>query len=506
MSQDAKAIGYLDLNITGFAEAITTAKRLLVGLGVAVTAFKAVKIFEDGIRDAIRFGDSLYHAAQAAGRFDPEKFFLIQKALQNAGLGAEEARAKIAEFTQSGNQIGRLFGGDVKYGQQLALAAKEYGAEAKVFGENAARFSKVFELLQSIGEKWRTLFGQATAQFIKPLQALLDTFQQVDFSGTAERFGKYIAEALNYLNGFVANGTFGTALGLSVKLAFENALDYFAGGMVEVLRIFGEGLLRVMLNSTLWDGVLNILLGIATAFGAALIAAVEKPLTRVQGLMQGAISSYAKNAPFPGAPVEVAIPGMIRDFLDGFIGTGPFADEMADREKSGLSVGGGTTGEIAKGGVNQAASGAEQLAKAAAQMATITGDLLKELGAIKKAGLFDTSQDQAKLTELLSHAFTTGQKLADAAKPKLADVLPGSLGVIQPFHVIADSLARIGGGGGFLRAGLSIEAQARTQQLRATEEATRATNALTAELRRTGNQVQPRSFNGQQLDPTLMSA
>ena len=505
MSQDAKAIGYLDLNITGFAEAITTAKRLLVGLGVAVTAFKAVKIFEDGIRDAIRFGDSLYHAAQAAGRFDPEKFFIIQKALQNAGLGAEEARAKIAEFVQSGNQIGRLFGGDVKYGQQLALAAKEYGAEAKVFGENAARFSKVFEILQSIGEKWRTLFGQATAQFIKPLQALLDTFQQVDFSGTAERFGKYIAEALNYLNGFVANGTFGTALGLSVKLAFENALDYFAGGMVEVLRIFGEGLLRVMLNSALWDGVLNILLGIATAFGAALIAAVEKPLTRVQGLIQGSASSYSKNSSF-AAPGVLAIPGMIKDFIEGFKGTGPFADEMADREKSGLSLGGMSTGEIAKGGVNQAASGAEQLAKAAAEITAIDVDLLKELGAIKKAGLFDTSQDQAKLTELLSHAFTTGQKLADAAKPKLADVLPGSLGAIQPFHVIADSLARIGGGGGFLRAGLSIEAQARTQQLRATEEATRATNALTAELRRTSNQTQSKSFNGQQLDPTLMGA
>ncbi len=105
MATDAKAIGYLELNIKGFEDAIAVAKKALAGLAVAFAAFKTTEFFKEGIQDAIKFGEASYFAAQKLNGYDTGKLFLVQKALESGGLAAEEARGKIEEFAQAGRPL-----------------------------------------------------------------------------------------------------------------------------------------------------------------------------------------------------------------------------------------------------------------------------------------------------------------------------------------------------------------------------------------------------------------
>ena len=118
-------------------------------------------------------------------------------------------------------------------------------------------------------------------------------------------------------------------------------------------------------------------------------------------------------------------------------------------------------------------------------------DLVKQLAEIKSAGIFAAGEDESRLKDILSRAFATGQELADKTKSKLPDVLAGSTGAVSPYAVIADSLAKIGGGGGFLRTGQSIQAKAQMENTRATEENTRATGALNAALQQVQGKLAP---------------
>ena len=70
MSTNAKATGFLELNINGFDQAIKTAKNLMMGLAATFGAYKLGEFFKDGIKDAIDFGKEMQSASKAMGGFD----------------------------------------------------------------------------------------------------------------------------------------------------------------------------------------------------------------------------------------------------------------------------------------------------------------------------------------------------------------------------------------------------------------------------------------------------
>jgi hypothetical protein len=474
---DAKAIGYLELNIAGFQEAITSAKRMMGTLAVSFAAFKVGNFFAKQTDDALKFGDALYHASQRAGHFNPQTFFLIQKALQNAGLGAEEARGKIEEFTVSGRKIETIFGGEKRYGEALRNAASQYGKEAKVFGENAARFSKVFEMLQAVGEKMRTFFGQMTAQFLKPMQALLETINRIDLSGTAETFGKKISDAINILNGFITNGNWSEAIGLGLEVAFKESLNWLAGGLKSVTDVLGVTIIEVFSSPGLWSGLGKVLIGLAAAFGAAILKALESPLARMQGAMEyfmtaalGGVKEFAKNAAFRQILTNKGDTAGLAKFnesttLSGFMDKG---------EKEGLSWGtnGNTPENIASGAMALLADGAKEAKDALKKMGPEILEVMKDF---KKGTLFDSSEAAAKLTAIMAKALKTGEAQAAATKDKLGGPVRAQLDSnTGGFKVFADSLARIGGGGGFLRASMSIAEQTTLANTLATQQNTQA--------------------------------
>ncbi len=456
------------------------------GLAVTFAAFKTADFFGKHIDDAIKFGDSLYHASQRAGHFKPEQFLLIQKALQNVGLGADEARSKIEDFVSNGKRIDSIFGGEKKYGEALRNAAAQYGQEAKVFGDNAARFSKVFESLQAVGEKMRTFFGVMTAQFLKPMQALLETIQQVDLGGTAEKFGKYIADAINILNGFIKNGGWGEAIGLSLEIGFKEALNFLAGGLAAAADALGMAIIKIFSSPELFIGLGKALIGLGAAFGAAILKGLEAPLATIQGAIEWLfvkISKLTNAGGAAGAAFSAAFPGLatLGRALGNPDDNRTLAQTTEDARKNGLSFGtlGNTPENIVKGALDVLKEGTEEAKNSLVKMGP---ELLAALRSFKPSELYDTKEARDALKSLIQKMREAGVSIAAGTKDKLTDPTAVQLEKPSPFKVIADSLARVGGGGGFIRASMSIAERAQLQTARATQESARLLAAIHGQL------------------------
>ena len=214
MAAAATATGFLELNIAGFDKAISTAKKALVALTAVFAVFKTANFWKEGIEGAINFGNEIYHASQRMGAMDPGKMLIAQKALENAGLGAEEARTQINELVESGRSMSSLFKGADDYAQALQNATASYGSQANVLSTSAEKLSKVFEIIQSVGSKLQTFFLAMTARFVTPLLAVLNFLNSIDLAGIGASLGDGITKAASFLVGVVINGNIGEILGL----------------------------------------------------------------------------------------------------------------------------------------------------------------------------------------------------------------------------------------------------------------------------------------------------
>jgi len=239
MSTSAKATGYLDLNITGFDQALKTAKNLMVTFAAGFGAYKIGSFFTDGIKGAVNFGKEMQSASRAMGGFDPGNLLLGQKALEKMGMGAEEARGHIGDFISQGRKVSELFGGSENYAAALKSAAKDYGSQASVLTRSGEKLQSVWNTMESIGSKVKTFFLSATEQFVLPLQAALDYLNEIDLAGVGAEFGAYISKAATILMGLFKNGDMMETLKIGVTLAFQEGINYLVGGIHYVAAMTG---------------------------------------------------------------------------------------------------------------------------------------------------------------------------------------------------------------------------------------------------------------------------
>ena len=301
---DAKAIGYLELNLDGYKQAIETAKKALAGLAAAFAAFKAIDFFKDGIRDAINFGNEMYNASRKAADFDPGNLLLVQKALEQSGRSAEEAQAEISSFIDTGRNLKDIFKGQDNYAAALKQVSAEYGSQAKVLSENAKRFSMVFDLLQSVGEKIKTFFLAMTAQFLKPMQVLLEQLDKVDLAGVGEKFGKHIADAINMLSGAIANGTLWEIAKKGLIIAakefqnyMEGAVNFLTDGLWAVLSVVLDGAFKLVdrfLSEIDWNPVLTAIVGMLGKIGNFL----STMFLKLGAILTASIQTGVANSPW----------------------------------------------------------------------------------------------------------------------------------------------------------------------------------------------------------------
>jgi len=243
MSTDAKAVGYLELNIAGFEQAIETAKKAFAGMIALFGAKKIEDFFVGGTKEAINFGNAMYFASQKLGGLDPGKILLVQKALQATyGLSGSDALNKLKEFQDAHRPIASAFGGEDKFAAAIQHANTVYGAQAKILDESADQFKKVYETMEEVGSKLQTFFLAATQEFLKPLQKVLDSLNTIDLSKAGKEFGDFIAKAFAYGVGLWENGTIIQVLKLGITLAFEDAIILLVGWAKEAGKIIGDAL------------------------------------------------------------------------------------------------------------------------------------------------------------------------------------------------------------------------------------------------------------------------
>lgn len=466
---DAKAIGYLELRIDGFAQAVATAQKLLAGLAAAFAAFKVGEFFKDGIKDAINFGNEMYNASRKLGNFDPGNLLLVQKALEQAGRSTEEARNEIDSFISTGRNLSDIFHGTEGYAAALQQVSKQYGSQAKILSENAQKFSQVFDVLRSIGDKLRTFFLAMTAQFLKPLQNLLETLDKIDLASVGEQFGKYIAQAMNMLVGAIANGSLWEIVKTGLIVAakefsnyMEGIVNFLADGLWDVISVVVTGAFKLvtrLLGEINWGAILVGLIGILGKIGDFIIKTF---------LNAGA-----------------ALAALIKTLL----GDGDFSknfDEMVQNQqgvREKLAGGSNLAGEL----VSSNAQAAGEAAQAAAK---ITGEEIKNTLAkiqvnFQKGTGQNAEGDIAKLNQLVKSALETAEKMQPEGKKK-NDVRDTST---EPFKVIGDSLAKVGGGGGFIRASQNILEKEAVKQTRALDQSNKTLEAIEKKIGNSGQAV-----------------
>ena len=408
----ATATGYLELNIAGFDKAISSAKKMLVGLAGAFAGFKLAEFFKEGISNAINFGNEMHHAAQKIGGMDAGVLLVTQKALENAGLSAGEARAQINGMVESGQKLGTLFkGGDTAAALQASAAS--YGSAAGILSRSATAISKVFELMESIGSKVQTYFLAMTEGFVKPLTAVLQYLNEIDLAGAGASFGKAIADAATILIGLVKNGDVGVVLGLSIKVGFMNAVEFLTNALKALFSSDGIG---KGLGSTLkeyGEAFRLLFVGIANSFAGAALKAL------IAGLRDMRILG-----------IEIFDQGDMNALnMKG--------NEMEDRGERNTSASNRAFASIESSGGG------------------FVSGLMKGLTT-------ETSVARVELAAAIASAEKTGKALVESGVGKAGkkfEVNQAALGTQEPYKVIADSLAKVGGGGGFISSSMSIEAR-----------------------------------------------
>ena len=138
-------------------------------------------------------------------------------------------------------------------------------------------------------------------------------------------------------------------------------------------------------------------------------------------------------------------------------------------------------GETQRGIANIETIGGKAAFQSGASTLSEQGGIVGGIGGFVKGVTTDSKEATGKLAELVSAALKTGEDFLTkgAGDQKKTKIMTEGLGSQDPYKVIASSMAKVGGGGGYMVQGMTIEARNQIKQLRAQElqnELTKETN------------------------------
>jgi hypothetical protein len=439
MASTARATGYLELNISGFEEAIKSAKKALAGLAATFLTFKTAQYFTNGIKDAITFGKEMKIVGDRMGGFNPGNLLLAQKALEQIGYSAEEAQSKIGEFVHRSLPIKEIFGGEQKYGKALERAGETYGKQAEILNRSATSFQMIWNTLQSIGSRTMEFFLTLAEKFVKPLAIVADYLNSPVFSDFAEKIGNGLRDGAMFLIGAISNGELATALTLALKFAYLQskktliegyfeAMDFLSLSFANIAEIFTGALY----NQDAQLAIYALFSSIAALLRGALFQGAEA-IFKAFGQMDAA-KSYGQSSKNQYQASE--------DFMK--VAQGSF--ENIDFTKIAKDMGTGITGAAKEAQSNQDRG-----------FNNVFGS---------QEGIDKAWNDMMGIG---NKAFVKAEELFKKTKED-NDPLKGSFQQPGTGKVITDSLAKVGGGGGFLRVGMTLTERTAVESLKAQKE------------------------------------
>jgi hypothetical protein len=284
----------LGLDWSNFQSGIQGAISSIQMLSGGASIFGALTIAVKGFYDAIQFGDDLVDLNAQTGvaidklielqmAFDlngmkadqlQPVIAKMQRIIAEAGSGSAEAAAK---FSMMGIQIADIQGLNadeqlMKIGeaiekiqnpaQRSAMAMEIFGKSGakllsvfaaggmeevrKVLGnqtalllENAGVFGKASDILGLTGSKIRGFFVGIASEIVPQIMDVLEKSAKLDFSKIGQGIGAGVAFWINYFDNF---GATGDLIYNTLKLAFANAINFFAEELAVNMAVSAAGL------------------------------------------------------------------------------------------------------------------------------------------------------------------------------------------------------------------------------------------------------------------------
>jgi len=427
-----------------------TAGNLMKTFAAGWSAYKIGKFFTDGTKDAIDFGKEMQSLSRTMGGFDPGALLLVQKSLERAGMSAGEAQGHIGDFIREGRNLSEMFQGSENYAKALKSASQDYGSQAGVLHRSAAFLQTAWNTMESIGSKLRTFFLTMTEQFVGPLQVALDYLNQIDLAGVGASFGKAIGDAANTIFGIFKNGDTIEALKSGIVYAFYAGVDVLLTGFNKAIAFFSaamESISGSFRESFFADDMITLMKDVFKGLGEIISSAILKAVGQMMIAMK--ISTGLK------AVAEAAVSDS-RAAKNHFNSVGNIVHDT-DFLKAGFDS------------ANAIKAGADAAGKV-------------QLGQSESGK--DAKIKWEGLQEILAKGFKTGTEMAAASHKDNSNASPK--GILNTFSgssskVIADSLAKVGGGGGFLRAGMTLAERSAMQTAMATKQTAATLEAMHAE-------------------------
>jgi hypothetical protein len=501
----AKAVGFLDLDASGFNTAIKAATGALVALGAAFASYKVGDFFVQGIKEAVNFGNEMGRVAARIGHIDPGKLFMMQKALENSGLSAGEAQAAIEKLVASGKPFSSLFLNAGGAGSALAQASKDYGGQADALTKSSQQLMLVWNTIQSISSKVKTFFMTMTAEFVDPLRAAIvllnNTIQLGDFG---KRFGSAIRSGVEILVGGIQNGTIFQILAIRMKLAFNDSWNYLAEKFKSMKDVFGGPKAADMFAGAqdIFIGLGKILKGYivqgAQAAANLLTEGVTQKAWATKQLAMSRISGTEQNTMRNSAEAEMdKINVELKSLYPLLKKEGFTTDQMmkavapqlarfaAAKDRYAYAKGGAEGAKEmtyeervassayvpsiqAGGGLKDIAAGGDQIAKGGAAFGKAGEDFSKAISVITGSENVESLKARSKVLEGQADAegkAMIAKLLAGDSKPTPLNY--SALESSGGYSTISSSMAKIGGGGGYIQNTLSAEAKEMQKMVRA---------------------------------------
>jgi DNA-binding protein YbaB len=327
-----------------------------------------------------------------------------------------------------------MFGGADNYAAALSKSSKEYGDQADVLNRSAAKLQTIWNSIEVVVSKSRTFFLAMTEQFILPLQLALEKLKSINVADFGKKLGSAISDAALTIYGVFTNGDMLEAFKIGIKVAFLEGINILYKGIEKTISFLSDTLPKIFKSSLMIladSGFIVILQEAFRGIGEALSAKILSAVSNIPGL-----SNLKDNADAASQNADNAFKNL--PFLVNAL-------KMDDESQK-------SSDEINK-----------IISEAAKNFSDING----------QPNLFDTSEDQARLQEIIAKGFQTGKAKADEAQ--IDNSSAPTKGVITNFSgasskIIADSLAKVGGGGNFLRVGMTLSERTALDQLRAQRE------------------------------------
>lgn len=219
---------------------------------------------EDGSKAIGKMQKSLVEASSGGGsaglfaalKLDPRELMQADPVEAFERMGAAIAQIKnpalrtaasMEIFGKSGAKLMSLFGD----GGAMAFAKDQLGRQTEVLDKSVADFDNISDTLGGAGKKLQGFFVGMGSRIIDVIKPLMEEFNKLDLTGIGEGFGQALADGINYFSAawqaldFVSTANL---LSNSLMLGLKEVANFFWSAMWGGVRAFGQYVQEVVRN------------------------------------------------------------------------------------------------------------------------------------------------------------------------------------------------------------------------------------------------------------------